>query len=1047
MDGKLLRCTFCGAKMPAPDGPAETVVCPYCDSVNYFRFAAGLAEKEDADKLKNLRERLRACVGEKYHDFEEMKEISDEILNLSGYDFEARYFYALALKTNNKRGKYNDFLSNPVNLPPNPESLRLVLDNIVRYAKENERTSIHTFIRNFVNDPLEREEYIDRADRQIERARRDYHGGQDVFVCHKAEDGGAAWAVAERLEADGMSCFIYERNLEDLEVGAKFENALKAAIASCRIFLFISSYKAFSRDRDNYALMEIAEAGRLGKPLAEFRIEDVDAATAAACPEYAAAFGGCQYIEAFPYFRDMLDKLSAHLTEKLARTAGGGTEFERIKAELEAENRAKEEEIARLKAEQEQTKKMLERISFEKAEAEKKLYGLDVQASASKLSAAPDDKNPEAEALYREAVRLDFDGASDEDKRRAAALYRKAADRGYPPAMFNLGVSYEEGDGVAADAAEACKWYILAADAGHAEAMFNLANCYRMGRGVPADREKAFEYFRRAADGGCVDALVNLGVAYERGEGTAPDAAKALECYKSAATGGSSAAAYNLALCYRSGIGTPVNEELFRYWLEKAAEGGAKDAEGLLGEMRRSSASGEELYNRACDLEYGANGARKDKAAAARLYAQAAAAGYAPAQLNLGVMYEYGEGVEKDLTKAVSLYRRAAEQGNTMAQCNLGYCYYAGNGVARDLSQAIIWYRRAADNGSARAYNNLGYCYEHGEGVTKSAKRAFDMYKTAAMKGDTDGAGNAAWCLEAGLGTEVDLVKAREWYAVGREKGIERARRGFERVESKLMGAPAAAEEAFRKGYAFESAARPNNEKALAAYAKAARLGSLPAVYRQGVVSRNEGNFPRALDYFRTAAAKGHIAAAVEAGEAFEKGRGCPVDQKSAMNYYAMAARAGCGDAQARLAAGCETGTGIAYSPEKAFEWYRRAAANNTAAGCTGLGLCYLEGRGTARDEKLGAVWLSRAADMNDARALLELAACYRAGKGVPADHEKERSLLIKAADAGSGKACLILGNAYLAEGNTDAAVRHYTKGARLGVERCAQALKNLRHG
>ena len=65
----------------------------------------------------------------------------------------------------------------------------------------------------------------------------------------------------------------------------------------------------------------------------------------------------------------------------------------------------------------------------------------------------------------------------------------------------------------------------------------------------------------------------------------------------------------------------------------------------------------------------------------------------------------------------------------------------------------------------------------------------------------------------------------------------------------------------------------------------------------------------------------------------------------------------------------------------------------------------------------------------------------------MPADREKERSLLIKAADAGSGKACLILGNAYLAEGNTDAAVRHYTKGARLGVERCAQALKNLRHG
>ena len=1045
MKGKLLRCTYCGAKIDAPDSESEKVTCPYCDSVNYFRFAANLAEKPDADKLGNLRERLRSCVNEKYHDFEEMKEISDEILNLAGYDFEARYFYALALKKNNKRGKYNDFLSSKVNLPPNPDSLRLVLDNIIRYAKENERTLIHSFIKNFVENPLEAEEYADRADRQIERARRDYHGGQDVFVCHKAEDGGAAWAVAERLEEDGISCFIYERNLEDLEVGAKFENALKAAIASCRIFLFVSSYKSFARDVDNYVLLEIAEAARLSKPMAEFRIEEVDAATEAACPEYAEAFGGCQYIEAFPCYRDMLDKLSAHLTEKLARTASGVTDFERIKAELEADNRAKEAEIIRLKEEQEQTKKMLERIAFEKAEAEKKLYGLDIKASAAKSSDAPDGHNPEAESIYREALRLDFKGAAQEDKKHAVKLYRQAALMGYAPAMFNLGVSYEEGDGIAADANEACKWYILAADAGHAKAMFNLANCYRIGRGVPADKEKAFEYFRRSADAGCVDALVNLGVAYERGEGTLPDAYKAIECYKNAATGGSSSAAYNLALCYRSGIGTEPNEQLFRYWLEKAAEKGAKDAEGLLGEMQKSSVSGEELYNRACDLEYGANGARKDKAAAARLYAQAADAGYAPAQLNLGVMYEYGDGVPKDAVKAAALYRRAAEQGNAVAQCNLGYCYYTGNGVGRDLTQAIIWYRRAADNGSARAYNNLGYCYEHGEGVTKSAKRAYDMYKTAAMKGDTDGAGNAAWCLESGLGTDVDLIKAREWYAVGREKGIARAKRGFERVEAKLMKCSSAAEDAFRKGNDYETAERPNTEKAFAAYSKAARLGSVPSLYRLGLLSSANREFSSALQYFRDAAAMGHTGAALAAGEFFEKGRGCRVDQKSAMNYYAMAARAGNGEAQARLAAGYETGTGISYSPEKAFEWYRRAAANNDPSGCTGLGLCYLEGKGTSRDEKLAVVFLTRAADRGDARAMTELAACYRNGKGVQQDRAKERDLLSRAADAGNGKACLILGNNYLAEGNIEAAVCAYTKGAGLGVDRCMQALKNLK--
>lgn len=1047
MEGKILRCTFCGAKIPFAAG--ETVVCPHCDSVNYFRFASKLGEKADAEQIQNLRRRLHDCVEEKYHDFAEMKAVSDEILNLAGYDFEAKYFYALALKKNNKRGKYNEFLTSEVNLPPNDESLELVLNNVIRYARQNERTAIHGFIDRTVKDALAREEYKDRADRQIERANRDYHGGQDVFVCHKSEDGAAAWSIVDRLESEGITCFLSERNLEDLEVGEKFEKALIDAMASCKIFLFVSSVNAFRRDEDNYALFEVAEAGKLNKPLAEFRIEAVDKAVEKAAPEYR-TFKGCQYIEAYPYYFDMLDKLSSQIKEKLSRL-DDGSDLERVKRQLEADSKAKEEEIRRLKDEQEQTKKMLERIEFEKEAALKKLYEIEQQNSAAKSTTTSTAGDPVAEDMYRRALDLDFKpDASEAEKRQAVALYRQAAEKGHPAAMFNLGVSYEEGDGVESDVGEAVRWYLLAAEAGNTAAMFNLGNNYRIGRGVPRNLNRAFELYRKAADAGNTDALINLGVAYERGEGTPVDAGKAVECYKRAATAGSSSAAYNLALCYRSGVGCEKSEELFRYWLEKAAAGGAEDAAGLLNEVHdETTGDVETLYRRACEYDYGKGGSKPDKAAAARLYRQAAEKGYAPAQLNLGVAYEYGEGVPRDMREAVRWYTAAAKSGNAMAQCNLGYCYYAGSGVPKDLNKAISWYRRAADNGSARAYNNLGYCYEHGEGVQKNLKRAFDCYKTAAIKGDVDGAGNAAWCYESGIGVTIDLVRAREWYAIGREKGVERAARGYERVEGKLMACSAAATELYRKGCKFDFGedCKPNRGKAMELYARAAREGCAPAQYNLGVCYLEEKTpqYAKALDCFAAAARKGHVKASLWAGQMFEKGQGTAVNLKTAAAYYDWAARAGEAEAQRRIAALYERGMGVPYDVNKAFEWYRRSAGNNCPQGLVGLGNCYAEGKGTAKDGKLAFDCYKKAADLGDATAMLNLGCCYHNGIGVQPDREEEINWYRRAADAGNGAACYNLGYAYEQVGDDvsdDLARRAYEKGAALGDENCLKKIE-----
>ena len=56
-----------------------------------------------------------------------------------------------------------------------------------------------------------------------------------------------------------------------------------------------------------------------------------------------------------------------------------------------------------------------------------------------------------------------------------------------PSAAYNLGVLYDQGLGVAADAAQALAWYRKAADAGHAGAQYTLGQMYYEGIGVEAN--------------------------------------------------------------------------------------------------------------------------------------------------------------------------------------------------------------------------------------------------------------------------------------------------------------------------------------------------------------------------------------------------------------------------------------------------------------------------------------------------------------------------------------------------------------------------------
>ncbi len=83
-----------------------------------------------------------------------------------------------------------------------------------------------------------------------------------------------------------------------------------------------------------------------------------------------------------------------------------------------------------------------------------------------------------------------------------------------------------------------------------------------------------------------------------------------------------------------------------------------------------------------------------------------AEAGDADAQLQLGHLYESGEGVPKDYAEAAKWYRKAAEQGLADAQVQLGLLYEIGQGFPKDFAEAYMWISLAAA-GSNKEYGEL----------------------------------------------------------------------------------------------------------------------------------------------------------------------------------------------------------------------------------------------------------------------------------------------------------------------------------------------------
>ena len=319
---------------------------------------------------------------------------------------------------------------------------------------------------------------------------------------------------------------------------------------------------------------------------------------------------------------------------------------------------------------------------------------------------------------------------------------------------------------------------------GEAVAQFCLGYMYKHGKGVKPDSEKAIAWYIGAAERGYTPAQNDLGVMYMR----LWEETEFLE-RKSGRT--------DLELVMKSYFDASIR------WFQEAAKQDNPTAQfnlasgGALMARHSSQEPGESIkwsqpalisYKKAAKQDYapaqnelgkiyqfGLLAVDRDSEQALQLYLKAASPdlnavdsgkkGYAPAQQNIGTMYLVGDGIKKDPKEAFKWYQMASAQGNAESQFHLGLLYYNGEGVNHDVKEAFKWYQMASAQGHPAAQNALARMYLEGEEVPENPEMAGRLFFTSAQQGNAVAEVNIGMAFENGMdGIPQDFAEAYYWY-------------------------------------------------------------------------------------------------------------------------------------------------------------------------------------------------------------------------------------------------------------------------------------------
>jgi TPR repeat protein/serine/threonine protein kinase len=436
--------------------------------------------------------------------------------------------------------------------------------------------------------------------------------------------------------------------------------------------------------------------------------------------------------------------------------------------------------------------------------------------------------------------------------------------------LYQWGLKFMLGDGLAVDPVSATSCFRKAADGGHLEAMHQLGELLLSGESGLHDTQEALLWTRKAASAGSPDAMARLGVELlktpdRRDEGLqwlhvaaaanvplalktlarifaeAPPAeggkVEAARILRAAAALDEPTACYALGRWIRSGFFAAEDPGEVRHTLARAADLGMPEAMIELAEDYR-----------------GEGATPQDRATAAEWLQKAAWKGHGKGILAMARAYRDGDGVPANPAQAASLFRQAAELGDPEAMLARAWSVYEGVGVRAEPLVARDWFHRAAEAGCAEAYLPTAKLYTGIEGLYEDRPEALKWFHKAFEAGYDEAAFHIGRLLEK-LGDE---AAALPWIQKGAEKGNPEALTALGRRHREGRGV---AKDEARAGQCLRRAAEGGD---LAGMVELADL----LLHRQML----RPDPPEALRWLRRAAEAGHTEAMARLYRLLDKG-------------------------------------------------------------------------------------------------------------------------------------------------------------------------------
>lgn len=245
--------------------------------------------------------------------------------------------------------------------------------------------------------------------------------------------------------------------------------------------------------------------------------------------------------------------------------------------------------------------------------------------------------------------------------------------------------------------------------------------------------------------------------------------------------------------------------------------------------------------------------------------------GYPPAQTQVGLCYQTGEGVEKNREESVKWISKAAENKDPLGLALLGYMYDDGVGVKQDLKKAVDLINESAELGLSESQFYMALAYDQGRGVKKNTQSVLYWLEKAANQNHLKSCYWLGLIYETGDGVAVDNNQAQRWYL------------------------------------------------------KAASLGNLEAQRSMARRFYEKEKYAQAFDWFKKAALQNDAHSVFMIGVLLQEGRGVPKNLKKGFDFILKAARMGDKEAMSFAGQCYQEGLGVEKNANKSVFWLQKA--------------------------------------------------------------------------------------------------------------------------